>query len=158
MCFGVKSVKRPSISILIRCTVKIFDKILKINEWYFLTYSVFAKFFQGNSFGFRHHENYKEQLQNHHKGKESKYGPRTYPGKSAGMEEGISQANTQCTELPKAWPEPLKWFGKTSEIKTQITAPWPIAWDAINKKRKIGTAMPSQFKINAAATSDKEII
>ena len=42
MCFEVKSVKRPSISILIRCIVEIFDKVLKINKWYFLTYSVFC--------------------------------------------------------------------------------------------------------------------
>ncbi|MNE95871.1 hypothetical protein D3C80_1940170 [compost metagenome] len=62
-----------------------------------------------------------------------------------GINDGIIAARTQCTELPKACPEALIWFGKISEMKTQITAPWPMACEAINKKRKIGTVKPPQL-------------
>ena len=41
---------------------------------------------------------------------------------------------------------------------TQIIAPCPIAWDAINKNRKIGSAIPPQFKINERLIKVSEII
>ena len=40
------------------------------------------------------------------------------------------------------------WFGKISEMYTQIIAPCPIACDAINKNKKTGSAIPSHSKIN----------
>ena len=49
-------------------------------------------------------------------------------------------------------------FGNISDINTQITAPWPMAWAAINKNRNIGTAIPVHPKKKAMATSDKEMI
>ncbi|MEY2905264.1 MAG: hypothetical protein RJA52_1280 [Bacteroidota bacterium] len=55
-----------------------------------------------------------------------------------GIKEGIIAAKTQWTEVPKACPAPRSLLGNTSDIKTQITEPCPIAWEAINAKRKIG--------------------
>ena len=48
----------------------------------------------------------------------------------------IIAAKTQCVKLPKACPDARTSFGKISEINTQITAPCPIAWAAINAKTK----------------------
>ena len=50
------------------------------------------------------------------------------------------------------------YIGNISEINTHITAPCPIAWDAIKRKRKTGTHIPPQFKKKAAATREREII
>jgi len=50
-----------------------------------------------------------------------------------------SAANTQWVALPRAWPSALARFGKISEMKTQITVPWPMAWAAINAKMQVGT-------------------
>ncbi len=41
-----------------------------------------------------------------------------------GNEKAIVAANTQCVRLPSVWPLALTWFGKISEMKTHITAPW----------------------------------
>lgn len=90
--------------------------------------------------------------------KNAKTGPGPTQANKNGIDDGIIQAKTQCTEEPKDCPEPLKWFGKISDIKTQMMAPCPMAWDAMNKKRNIGTASPCQLKIKAHATSDKDII
>ena len=43
--------------------------------------------------------------------------------KRTGTIEGIIAAKIQCVEVPKDWPELLKWFGNISDINTQITAP-----------------------------------
>ena len=78
--------------------------------------------------------------------------------KRTGTIDGIIAANTQCVEDPKACPEALKCVGNISEIKTHITAPWPIACAAINMNKKMGTAIPPQFKKNAIATNERERI
>ena len=75
-----------------------------------------------------------------------------------GINEGITAAKIQCTELPKDCPEPLKWLGKISEINTQITVPWPMACAAMNKNRKIATDIPSQSKKKAQETKVRDII
>ena len=48
----------------------------------------------------------------------------------------INAAKNQCVKLPKDIPAARTEFGKTSEIKTQMTAPCPIACAAIKKKYK----------------------
>lgn len=63
-----------------------------------------------------------------------------------GINDGMMAASTQCTELPNACPDARMWFGKISDINTQITAPCPIACDAMNRKRKAGTDMPPQLR------------
>ena len=87
---------------------------------------------------------------------------KTTPGpmvaNSTGTNDGTTAANTQCTELPKDCPKPLKWFGKISDIKTQITVPCPIACDAMNMNKNMGIEPPFQSKKNAADTNDNEII
>ena len=78
--------------------------------------------------------------------------------KRNGILDGIIAASTQCVEEPNAWPDARKRFGNISEINTHITAPCPMAWDAIKRKRKTGTHIPPQFKKKAAATRESEII
>ena len=41
-----------------------------------------------------------------------------------GKEKAMSAAMHQCVKLPSVCPFALTWFGKISEIKTHITAPW----------------------------------
>ena len=57
------------------------------------------------------------------KAKNANTGPAPIEVNSTGTNEGMIAAKIQCTELPNDCPDPLKWFGKISEIKTQITAP-----------------------------------
>lgn len=57
----------------------------------------------------------------------------------------ISAAKIQCVLLPRELPKDLTEFGNISEINTQITAPWPIAWEAINTNVKIGMTDPDKF-------------
>ena len=45
----------------------------------------------------------------------------------------------QWVKLPSAWPAARLRFGKISEISTQITVPWPMAWAAMNAKMQNGT-------------------
>lgn len=45
----------------------------------------------------------------------------------AGKNSVSSEANTQCVALPSDCPWARCRLGKISEIKTQITAPWPMA-------------------------------
>ena len=40
-----------------------------------------------------------------------------------GIRDGMIAAKTQCVELPNACPDARRWFGKISEMKTQITVP-----------------------------------
>ena len=44
-----------------------------------------------------------------------------------GINDGITAAKTQWVELPNACPDARRWFGKISEMKTQITVPCPMA-------------------------------
>ena len=46
----------------------------------------------------------------------------------------ITAAKTQCVREPNAMPDALTEFGNISEIKTQITEPWPMACDAMKAK------------------------
>jgi hypothetical protein len=75
-----------------------------------------------------------------------------------GIKEGINAAKIQCTELPNDCPEALNLFGKISEIKTHITAPCPMACDAMKTKKKTGTAIPFQLNKNAIDTSPREMM
>ena len=50
-----------------------------------------------------------------------------------------SAANTQWVALPSDWPIARYLFGKISEMSTQITVPWPIAWAAMKAKMHAGT-------------------
>ncbi len=45
-----------------------------------------------------------------------------------GNDHDTTAANTQWVRLPKDCPGPRMRFGKISEMKTQMTAPWPKAW------------------------------
>ena len=78
--------------------------------------------------------------------------------KSTGTSDGMIAAKTQCVEVPNDCPLDLKWFGKISDINTQITAPWPIACDAININKNMGTAIPPQFRKKAIETKLNDII
>ena len=42
---------------------------------------------------------------------------------NVGINDGITAAKTQWVELPNACPDARRWFGKISEMKTQITVP-----------------------------------
>ena len=42
---------------------------------------------------------------------------------------------TQWVKLPRAWPRARTRFGKISLMKTQITAPWPKACEAMKTSR-----------------------
>ena len=50
-----------------------------------------------------------------------------------------SAAKIQCVELPSDWPVARYWFGKISEMSTQITVPWPMACAAMKAKMHAGT-------------------
>ena len=67
----------------------------------------------------------------------------TYPGGKAetilGKKVVSAAAKIQCVKLPRVWPSARWRLGKISEMKTQITAPWPIAWAAMNAKIQTGT-------------------
>ena len=63
-----------------------------------------------------------------------------------GIKDGIKAAKIQWTEVPKEVPAALSLFGNNSEMNTQITAPCPIACEAINKKKNNGTAIPFHSK------------
>ena len=56
--------------------------------------------------------------------------------RNAGVINVINAANTQCTLAPNDCPMARTLFGNISEINTQITAPCPTAWDAMNTNRK----------------------
>ena len=47
----------------------------------------------------------------------------------------MAAAMAQCVKLPSAWPRARTRFGKISLMKTQITAPWPNACDAMKTSR-----------------------
>jgi hypothetical protein len=49
-------------------------------------------------------------------------------------------------------------FGKISEINTQIIAPCPMACEAMNMNKNMGTTKPSQSKKKAADTKPNEMI
>ena len=66
-------------------------------------------------------------------------------------------AKTQCVRLPSDIPFALTELGKISEIKTQITAPCPIACAAINKKT-YQVIPPCDPEEKEKAINDKEII
>ena len=72
--------------------------------------------------------------------------------KSIGMNDGMIAARTQWIEAPKAWPEALRWLGNNSEINTQITVPWPIAWaqTKTNKNRAMKIPCHYLYKILSA--------
>ncbi len=90
--------------------------------------------------------------------KQTNTGPGPTHSNKSGVRAGITAANTQCVELPKACPLARKWLGKISEINTQITVPCPMACDAMNKNRKTGTAIPFHPRKKASATSDSDTI
>ena len=52
-----------------------------------------------------------------------------------GKVQEIAAAMTQCVKLPRAWPAARTRFGKISLMKTQITAPWPNACEAMKTSR-----------------------
>ena len=58
---------------------------------------------------------------------------------SLGKNVVSNAAKIQWVKLPRAWPSARWRLGKISEMKTQITAPWPIAWAAIKAKIQTGT-------------------
>lgn len=66
-----------------------------------------------------------------------------------GIKEGIKAAKIQWTEVLKEVPAALNLLGNNSEINTKIKAPWPTLWEAINRKKNIGTAIPFPFKIKS---------
>ena len=49
-----------------------------------------------------------------------------------GKQKAMIAAITQCVELPNVWPLARTWFGKISDINTQITAPCEKAKKAMN--------------------------
>ena len=57
--------------------------------------------------------------------------------KNTGVIKVMIAANTQCTLAPKDCPMALILLGNISERKTHITAPCPIACDAINNNRNV---------------------
>lgn len=73
-----------------------------------------------------------------------------------GINEGIMAANIQCVELPKVCPQDLTLIGNISDIKTHITAPWPMACAAINKKKNTGTSCIFQLNKNEIETKLSE--
>ncbi len=48
----------------------------------------------------------------------------------------------QWVKLPSAWPDARLRFGKISDMSTQMTVPWPMAWDAMNAKIQSITIFP----------------
>ena len=54
----------------------------------------------------------------------------------------MKAAQTQCVPAPKDWPMARILFGKISEIKTHITAPCPMACEAINMAKNV-TSKPA---------------
>ena len=63
-----------------------------------------------------------------------------------GVKAVIKAAKIQCVAVPRDCPFALTLFGKISEINTQITVPWPIAWDAIKIKIMLKEHMSSENK------------
>ena len=51
----------------------------------------------------------------------------------------MAAAMNQCVKLPKACPRARTRLGKISLMKTQITAPWPKACEAMKTKRLAST-------------------
>ncbi len=47
--------------------------------------------------------------------------------KKTGVIKVMNAAKTQCTLAPNDCPSARTLFGNISEIKTHITAPWPMA-------------------------------
>ena len=50
-----------------------------------------------------------------------------------------SAANSQCVELPSAYPAERDRLGKISLMKSQMTVPWPTTCAAIKAKMQAGT-------------------
>lgn len=57
-----------------------------------------------------------------------------------------SDAKIQWVKLPRACPFAQCWSGNISEIRTQMTAPCPIAWAAMNAKMHPGTSQTAETK------------
>jgi hypothetical protein len=78
--------------------------------------------------------------------------------KNTGVINVIIAAKTQCVLAPKDWPLALILFGKISAIKTHITAPCPIACEAINnsKNESKNCGLPDALK--AYATRERLMI
>ena len=66
--------------------------------------------------------------------KNEKMIPPPYFSEKNGNTLAMSAANIQCVKLPQAVPEARTEFGKISEMKTQITEPWPRACEAMKAK------------------------
>jgi hypothetical protein len=92
------------------------------------------------------------------KAKNANTGPGPIQLKRKGTVDGMMAASTQWVELPNACPELLRWFGNISDMNTQITAPCPMACDAMNRNRKMGTDMPCHPRKKAVATRESEMM
>ena len=68
-----------------------------------------------------------------------------------GKVQEMAAAMNQCVKLPRACPRARTRLGKISLMKTQITAPWPKACEAMNTSRLTSTIMLPAAA--AAATS-----
>ena len=60
-----------------------------------------------------------------------------FSSRKKGVINVMIPANTQCTLAPNDWPMARILFGKISERKTQITAPCPMACEAIKSNKKV---------------------
>ena len=66
-----------------------------------------------------------------------------------------SAAMIQWVAQPIAWPVARKRSGKISAMNTQITAPWPTAWEAMKANRHHGTIQDTPLA-NAQAHSPSD--
>ena len=66
-------------------------------------------------------------------------GSSTFRPATSGKRDVSAAAKTQCVALPTDCPSPRAACGKISEMNTQITAPCPTAWAAMNANRHAGT-------------------
>ena len=65
----------------------------------------------------------------------------SWASKKTGVSSVMKAANIQCTLAPKDCPIALTLLGNISEIKTQITAPCPIACAAIKSNKNVITTI-----------------
>ena len=80
--------------------------------------------------------------------KKAKTHPPTCAAKT-GKAQVIAAAMTQWVVLPRAWPLPRTALGKTSEMKTQITAPWEMAKAAMKPSSPTSTSVPFGWALSS---------